>query len=163
MSRRQVEAARCEALFVSDLQGSQCPDPEQVRQAVARAIRALGVRGCCARVAQEFGDHPETAVARMRWARQVVSQAYPAPGRTRTWVLPAGAAQRPLEASQRPLEALQRSVAAHERPVEAPPVEAAPEEALWRPVEAPGRPVETAQRPLEAAQRSQDEVAQTAA
>lgn len=156
MSRRQVEAARCEALFVSDLQGSQCPDPEQVRQAVARAIRALGVRGCCARVAQEFGDHPDTAVARMRWARQVVSQAYPAPGRTRTWVLPAGAAQRPLEA-------LQRSVAAHERPVEAPPVEAAPEEALWRPVEAPGRPVETAQRPLEAAQRSQDEVAQTAA
>jgi hypothetical protein len=144
MSRRQVEAARCEALFASDLQGSQCPDPEQVRQAVARAIRALGVRGCCARVAQEFGDHPDTAVARMRWARQAVSQAYPAPGRTRTWVLPAGVAQRPLEASQRS-------------------VEAPPEEAPRRPVEVPGHPVEAAQRPLEAAQRSHDEVAQTAA
>ena len=144
MSRRQVEAARCEALFASDLQGSQCPDPEQVRQAVARAIRALGVRGCCARVAQEFGDHPDTAVARMRWARQAVSQAYPAPGRTRTWASPAGVAQRPLEASQRS-------------------VEAPPEEAPRRPVEVPGHPVEAAQRPLEAAQRSHDEVAQTAA
>jgi len=33
-------------------------------------------------VAQEFGDHPETAVIRMRWARSVVREAFadPAPG-----------------------------------------------------------------------------------
>jgi hypothetical protein len=100
MSRRHVEAARCEALFVSTLQSSQSPDPEQVRQAVARAVRSHGVRGCCAQVAQEFGDHPDTAVARMRWVRQVVSQAYPAPGHTRTWTLPVGAPRRPREAAQ---------------------------------------------------------------
>jgi hypothetical protein len=77
MSRLQVDAARCEALFASGLQGSQRPDPGQVRAAVARAIRAHGVGGCCARVAQEFGDHPDAAVARMQWARKAVSQAYP--------------------------------------------------------------------------------------
>lgn len=77
MSRRHVEAARCEALFASGLQGSQRPDPEQVREAVAGAIRAHGLSGCCARVAQEFGDHPDIAVARMQWARQAVSRAYP--------------------------------------------------------------------------------------
>jgi hypothetical protein len=27
-------------------------------------------------VAQEFGDHPETAVIRMRWARAVVLEAF---------------------------------------------------------------------------------------
>jgi hypothetical protein len=87
MSRLHVEAARCEALFASGLQGSQHPDPEQVREAVARAVRAHGVSGCCARVAQEFGDHPDTAVVRMQWAREAVSQAYPGVGRTGTWTL----------------------------------------------------------------------------
>jgi hypothetical protein len=82
MSRQHVEAARCEALFVSGLQGSELPAPEQVREAVAREIRAHGVSGCCAQVAQEFGDHPDTAVARMQWVRQAVSRAYPRVGRT---------------------------------------------------------------------------------
>jgi hypothetical protein len=27
-------------------------------------------------VAQEFGDHPETAVARMCWARRMVAEVY---------------------------------------------------------------------------------------
>jgi hypothetical protein len=27
-------------------------------------------------VAQEFGDHPETAILRMRWAREAVEQAF---------------------------------------------------------------------------------------
>jgi len=34
----------------------------------------LGRRGCAAAVAQEFGDHPETAVARMRWVRDQVAR-----------------------------------------------------------------------------------------
>jgi hypothetical protein len=29
-------------------------------------------------MAQEFGDHPETAVARMRWARQIVAKTFEA-------------------------------------------------------------------------------------
>jgi len=43
-------------------------------KAVAAAMRAYSGRGCAERVAQEFGDHPETAVARMRWAREVVGE-----------------------------------------------------------------------------------------
>ena len=35
--------------------------------------------GCAGRVAQEFGDHPETAVIRMRWARAVAREAFADP------------------------------------------------------------------------------------
>ncbi|MDQ7906413.1 hypothetical protein RB614_18010 [Phytohabitans sp. ZYX-F-186] len=73
-------AFRCEALFASDLQRSQHPDPTDVRAAVARTISRLGERACLARMAQEFGDHPEAAAARMRWAREVVRSAYPGSG-----------------------------------------------------------------------------------
>jgi hypothetical protein len=95
MFRPHVEAARCEALFVSSLQSSPQPPAEQVREAVARTIRTHGVLACVARVAQEFGDHPETAVTRMRWAREAVSHAYPA-ARTQSWSVPAAPARREL-------------------------------------------------------------------
>jgi hypothetical protein len=86
--RMDIDAARREALFVSSLQCSQHADAAQVRDAVMHTIRRLGVRTCSARVAQEFGDHPEIAVARMRWVIEAVSQAYASPGRTLSWVLP---------------------------------------------------------------------------
>ncbi len=54
---------------MSALQRSEQPSDDQIRQAAAAAVRTLGPRGCAERVAQEFGDHPETAAARMRWAR----------------------------------------------------------------------------------------------
>jgi hypothetical protein len=65
-----------DALFVSILQRSDNPSTGQVRQAVAAAVRAHGGQGCAQRVAQEFGDHPETAVARMRWARAVADKVF---------------------------------------------------------------------------------------
>jgi hypothetical protein len=68
-----------DALFVSVLQGSDKPDAGQVRQAIATAVRAYGDVGCAQRVAQEFGDHPETAVARMRWARAVAGEVLASP------------------------------------------------------------------------------------
>ena len=37
------------------------------------ALDGLGAAGCAGRVAQEFGDHPETAAVRMRWARTAVA------------------------------------------------------------------------------------------
>jgi uncharacterized membrane protein len=58
-----------DALFASALQCSQAPTTDQVRQAINAAVGAFGYSGCAGRVAQEFGDHPETAAARMRWAR----------------------------------------------------------------------------------------------
>lgn len=58
-----------EALFVSDLQPSQACTCEQLADAAAAVIAQLGERGCAGCVAAEFGEHPDTAVARMRWAR----------------------------------------------------------------------------------------------
>ncbi len=68
-----ISAARADALFVSALQRSDEPSAEQVRQAIAAAVRAFGARGCAARVAQAYGEHPETAAWRMRWARTAVT------------------------------------------------------------------------------------------
>jgi hypothetical protein len=76
MRQFSFKAVRSEALFVSALQRSDNPGVEQVQQAVAKAVRDYGSRGCAARVAQEFGDHPDTAVVRMRWACQLVDEAY---------------------------------------------------------------------------------------
>jgi hypothetical protein len=76
MYHLSISAARADAVFASALQRSAEPTAGQVRQAMAEAVRAFGSRGCAARVAQEFGDHPETAAARMRWARTVADQAF---------------------------------------------------------------------------------------
>src|SRR5215469_1106326 len=75
-----TSAVWADALFVSVVQGSDRPDAAQVRKAAAAAVRAYGGRGCAERVAQEFGDHPEAAVARMRWACGVVGEVFTAPG-----------------------------------------------------------------------------------
>jgi len=72
-------ATPADALFASALQGSDHPTPGQVRQAIAAAAAAYGGSGCAARVAQAFGEHPETAVPRMRWARALAARALAAP------------------------------------------------------------------------------------
>jgi hypothetical protein len=72
MSSRNFTALRADALFVSALQRSDELSPGQIRKAVAVALDMYGVAGCAGRVAQEFGDHPETAVARMCWAQAAV-------------------------------------------------------------------------------------------
>jgi hypothetical protein len=68
------EAARAQALFLSALQPSASPSPDQIRHAVATTLRRVGVRGCAAQVAGEFGDHPDIAVARMSWALAAISR-----------------------------------------------------------------------------------------
>ena len=86
-------ACAADALFASALQCSEAPSTGQVRQAVEGAVRAFGASGCAARVAQEFGDHPETAAARMRWARAAAGSAFgdlvPAPRRSPDLILSA--------------------------------------------------------------------------
>jgi hypothetical protein len=83
MYRPNTSAVWADALFVSMLQRSDGPSAGQVRKAVAAAMRAYGGGGCAERVAQEFGDHPEAAVARMRWACGVVGEVFTAPGPAR--------------------------------------------------------------------------------
>jgi hypothetical protein len=67
-----ISTARADALFVSALQRSEEPSAARVRQAIAAAIREFGAQGCAALVAQAYGEHPEVAAPRMRWARAVV-------------------------------------------------------------------------------------------
>ena len=71
-----ISAARADALFASPLQRSDEPSAAHIHQAIAAAVRAFGTRGCAARVAQAYGEHPETAVLRMRWARAAVTGAF---------------------------------------------------------------------------------------
>ncbi len=80
-----IGTIRADALFASVLQRSDKPSAAQVRQAIAAALRAFGAQGCAARVAQAYGERPETAVLRMRWARTAVTGAFGGarPGRAR--------------------------------------------------------------------------------
>ncbi len=66
--------AQCAALFASGLQRSDVLTSDAVADAVSRTIQRFGVRGCVGLMAQEFGDHPETATDRMRWIRQLVGE-----------------------------------------------------------------------------------------
>ena len=67
--------AWCEALFASWLQPSDAPTADTVAEAISRTTRQFGTHGCAGRMAQEFGDHPEAAAARMRWVRQLAAAA----------------------------------------------------------------------------------------
>ena len=75
MQHPDISALRADALFVSALQRSDDPSTGQVRNAIAAAVHDFGGQGCAEQVAQEFGDHPETAVVRMRWARALADEA----------------------------------------------------------------------------------------
>jgi hypothetical protein len=71
-----LDTVRADALFASALQCSDEPSAAQIRQAITTVASALGCTGCAAQVAQEYGEHPETAAARMRWARAAVAGAF---------------------------------------------------------------------------------------
>jgi hypothetical protein len=74
MTRLNVDDARCEALFASGLPRSDAPAAASVAEAISGAVRRIGTRGCAGRMAQEFGDHPQAAAERMRWARQLAAK-----------------------------------------------------------------------------------------
>jgi hypothetical protein len=74
MTTLNMTDARCAALFVSGLQRSDAPTGDAVAEAVQRTVRRFGVGGCEGRMAQEFGDHPEAAMDRMRWVRERVRE-----------------------------------------------------------------------------------------
>jgi hypothetical protein len=71
-----IRAVQANAQFASALQRSDEPSAGQIRQAVVATISAFGCQGCAERAAQEFGDHPEAAVIRMRWARIAARAAF---------------------------------------------------------------------------------------
>ena len=71
-------AARAEALFTSELAAGSQLGRDEVTAAIRRAVHLHGgIRGCAIAVAGEYGDHPETAAPRMRWALRVVEATFP--------------------------------------------------------------------------------------
>ena len=78
MKAAVLDDVRSEALFVSHLQRSQSPTPELIRAAVTATVDRLGEARCAELVAQEFGEHPDCAIGRMRWARSAVRLAFAA-------------------------------------------------------------------------------------
>lgn len=75
-----IAAARAAALFLSDLSSTQRPSGAELQDAIRRSLRTHGgSRGCAGDVAAAYGDHPDLAVARMRWARGVIDRSYPRP------------------------------------------------------------------------------------
>jgi hypothetical protein len=72
MARPILDDVRCVALFASSLQQSDEVSACAVSDAIDAAVRLLGTDGCACYMAQEFGDHPEEACQRMRWARAVL-------------------------------------------------------------------------------------------
>jgi hypothetical protein len=73
-ARQTGAGARRAALFASGLQRSDAPTAGMAAEAVTATVRRLGVHGCVSQMAQEFGDHPDTAADRMRWICQLAAE-----------------------------------------------------------------------------------------
>jgi hypothetical protein len=72
-----LTAARAAALFVSDLSATEQPTAVLVEAAIKHAVHIHGgTRGCAADVAAAYGDYPELAAPRMRWAISLVEELY---------------------------------------------------------------------------------------
>lgn len=84
-----IHTVRADALFASTMQRCDNCSAGQIRLVIAQTIKAYGSQGCAGRVAQEYGDHPETSVARMRWARAAADRAFATVDPKLSW-LPAG-------------------------------------------------------------------------
>lgn len=67
-----VKTALAEGLFASTVQPSQHLSRSAARGAAFAALKEFGEAGCACCVADEFGEHPDTAAARMAWALDLV-------------------------------------------------------------------------------------------
>jgi hypothetical protein len=73
---RMTSTHTAQALFASSLQPSDRPTAEQVAAAVHDSFRRHGgYPGCPSACATEYGDHPDAAAERMRWAIAVTERA----------------------------------------------------------------------------------------
>lgn len=72
-----LTSARAVALFASSLSFRRRPNKTEVEDAIRQAIRTYGgFRGCAGEMAAAYGERPEVAAPRMRWARAVVEALY---------------------------------------------------------------------------------------
>ena len=75
VTRQNISDGLYGALFVCELQQSDNPTANMVAEAITRTMQRFGTDGCAGQMAQEFGDHPDTARDRMRWVRQLAARA----------------------------------------------------------------------------------------
>jgi hypothetical protein len=67
-----------EVLFASTLEPSDHPSAQHVMAALRDSLRRHGgQQGCASICAAEYGDHPDTAPARMRWALALTEHGSP--------------------------------------------------------------------------------------
>src|SRR6516162_1382880 len=71
--QQALSHARCEALFASALQPSDTLTADMIATAIRSAMQRFGPHGCTEIMAQEFGDHPDAAAWRMRWAHRLAA------------------------------------------------------------------------------------------
>jgi hypothetical protein len=77
MTSDRLTAARADALFASDLSARCHAGLATVTDAISRAIDRHGsAGGCASEVAAAYGDYPEAAASRMRWALGVIERVY---------------------------------------------------------------------------------------
>ncbi|WP_433727136.1 hypothetical protein ACQP2Y_11590 [Actinoplanes sp. CA-051413] len=77
-NRQCIVIARAEALFASFVPTGAPLTPAEAHEAVAQAVRSRGgIRRCAAEMAAVFGDSPDAAVARMRWALGIITEQAP--------------------------------------------------------------------------------------
>ena len=74
-ARLNAGEAQGQALFASPLERSDAPGADVVAEAITATMLQFGTDGCTGRMAQEFGDHPETATERMRWVLSLLGRA----------------------------------------------------------------------------------------
>ncbi|SHG87344.1 hypothetical protein [Streptoalloteichus hindustanus] len=76
--RGESLADLAEALFCSPLRPESQPSADQVRDAVRASLVAHSgdPRTCACELAQAYGEYPEITVARMRWCREAVADAF---------------------------------------------------------------------------------------
>jgi hypothetical protein len=94
-----VTGARHVALFASGLQRSDAPTGAMATKAITATVRRFGIHGCLSRMAQQFGDHPDTAAERMRWICQLTAQIPTCPHRPAGAGRPGGTASNQIQAS----------------------------------------------------------------
>jgi len=73
MALDHLITARTAALFASDLPNQCRPSQAVVEAAIDSTLTACGgIDGCVGALAAAYGDHPETAAPRMKWALQII-------------------------------------------------------------------------------------------
>ena len=74
MTIHTLDPVCCMALFVSDASQYADLDNSTIRDTVTSTLQRLGADECYARAAEVFGDHPEVALGRMAWAREMCAR-----------------------------------------------------------------------------------------